>query len=390
MSAHAILSPSGASRWLACTPSARLEQQFSDKAGTAAAEGTLAHSLGELIIRYKTKQIIKTAYEKKLAEIKADKLYEPAMFDYAEDYAVYVLEQLSTAQAHTKDALLFIEEKIDLTDYIPEGFGTGDAAVIADGVLDFTDLKYGKGVPVSAVDNKQMMLYGLGMLKKFDFLYDIHTVRMTIYQPRLDSISTFEISATDLKHWAETELKPKAELAFKGEGEFAPGVNCRFCKAAGSCKANAEFNLQLAKHDFADPKLLTDEEVSAILDREDLFTKWLTAVKDNALFEAVTNGKKWPNYKLVEGRSNRIYVDEEKVAETLKAKGLAEDKIYTKKLVGITAMEKELTKPVFNDLLGSLVIKPAGKAALVPATDKRPELNSVDAAVAEFAEHMDN
>lgn len=390
MSAHAILSPSGASRWLACTPSARLEQQFSDKAGTAAAEGTLAHSLGELIIRYKTKQIIKTAYEKKLAEIKADKLYEPAMFDYAEDYAVYVLEQLSTAQAHTKDALLFIEEKIDLTDYIPEGFGTGDAAVIADGVLDFTDLKYGKGVPVSAVDNKQMMLYGLGMLKKFDFLYDIHTVRMTIYQPRLDSISTFEISATDLKHWAETELKPKAELAFKGEGEFAPGVNCRFCKAAGSCKANAEFNLQLAKHDFADPKLLTDEEVSAILDRSDLFTKWLAAVEDNALFEAVTNGKKWPNYKLVEGRSNRIYTDETAVAETLKAKGLAEDKIYTKKLVGITAMEKELTKPVFNDLLGSLVIKPAGKAALVPATDKRPELNSVDAAVAEFAEHMDN
>ena len=175
MSAHAILSPSSASRWLTCTPSARLEQQFSDKAGTAAAEGTLAHSLGELIIRYKTKQIIKTKYEKKLAEIKADKLYEPAMFDHAEDYAVYVLEQFAAAQAHTKDALLFIEEKIDLTAYIPEGFGTGDAAVIADGVLDFTDLKYGKGVPVSAVDNKQMMLYGLGMLRKFDFLYDIHT-----------------------------------------------------------------------------------------------------------------------------------------------------------------------------------------------------------------------
>lgn len=390
MSAHAILSPSGASRWLTCTPSARLEQQFPDKSGTAAAEGTLAHSLGELIIRYKTKQIIKANYERKLAEIQADKLYDAAMFDHAEDYAIYVLEQFFTAQAHTKDALLFIEEKIDLTDYIPEGFGTGDAAIIADGILDFTDLKYGKGVPVNAVDNKQLMLYGLGMLKKFDFLYDIHTVRMTIYQPRLDSISTFEIPAAKLKQWAEEELKLLAALAFKGEGEFVPGVNCRFCKAAGVCKANADFNLQLAKHEFADPKLLTDEQVTEILDREDLFTKWITAVKDNALYEAVTNGKKWPNYKLVEGRSNRVFTDEAKVADTLKTKGLAEDKIYTKKLVGITALEKELTKPVFNEYLGDLVMKPTGKATLVPSTDKRPELNSVEAATTEFAEHMDN
>lgn len=390
MAAHALLSPSSASRWLTCTPSAKLEQQFPDKSGTAAAEGTLAHSLGELIIRFKTKQITRVQYARELAKIQTDKLYSHEMFLHSEDYAVYVLEQFATAQAHTKDALLFIEEKIDLTDYIPEGFGTGDAAVIADGVLDFVDLKYGKGVPVSAVDNKQMMLYGLGMLKKFDFLYDIHTVRMTIYQPRLDSISTFEIAATDLKAWADDELKPKAELAFKGEGEFVPGVNCRFCKAAGTCKANAEFNLELAKHEFKNPALLTDEEVSEILDRADLFTKWLAAVEDNALFEAVTNGKKWPNYKLVEGRSNRVYTDEEKVAETLKGKGLPEEKIYTKKLVGITAMEKELTKPVFNDLLGNLVVKPAGKATLVPVTDKRPELNSVEAAVAEFAEISEN
>lgn len=387
MGAHAILSPSGASRWLACTPSARLEQQFPDRSGAAASEGTLAHSLGELMISAKTKAILKTTYTKQLKDIKANSQYEDAMLDYMDDYATYVVEQFSKAQAHTKDAILFLEQKLNLTDYVPDGFGTGDVVIIADGVMDIIDLKYGKGVSVSAINNKQMMLYSLGALREFDYMYDIQVVRMTIYQPRIDNISTFEMSVADLKAWAENELKPRAALAFAGEGEFAPGEACRFCKAAATCKANAEYNLQLAKYDFQDGALLDDEAVSDILNRADMFTKWLNAVSEHALHEAVTNGKKWPGYKLVEGRSNRIYTDEIKVAEVLKSKGLEESSIYQpKKLLGITAMEKELGKSDFATYLSSLVIKPAGKPTLAPATDKRPEYNTNEGAAMDFAE----
>lgn len=387
MANHAILSPSGASRWLACTPSARLEQQFPDRSGAAASEGTLAHTLGELLIRFKSKMILKTQYTKALKEIKANPQYEEAMFDYADNYACYVIEKFSAAQAHTKDAVLLVEQKLDLTEYVPEGFGTGDIMIIANKVLDFVDLKYGKGVEVSAENNKQMMLYALGALRGFECLFDIETVRMTIYQPRLDNISTFEMSVSDLKDWAENELKPRAELAFAGEGEFAPGEVCRFCKAAATCKANADFNMELAKYEFKESLLLEDGEISDILSRAGLFTKWLNAVEEHAQHEAIVNGKKWPGYKLVEGRSNRTYLDESKVAELLISKGLEEDKIYQpKKILGITAMEKELGKSDFATYLSPLIVKPAGKPTLVPESDKRPELSSAANAANDFAE----
>jgi hypothetical protein len=384
MAQHAILSPSGASRWLACTPSARLEEGFPDRSGEAAKEGTLAHSLGELIIRAKEQLITKPKYQVELASIKKNSLFEDNMFDYAEDYALFVLERFAEAQSRTKDAQLFLEQKLNLTDYVPEGFGTGDAIIIADGVLDIIDLKYGKGVPVTAEENKQMMLYSLGALKQFDFLYAIDSVRMTIYQPRLDSISTYEMTVTDLHHWAKTELVPKARLAFDGEGEFVPGKHCQFCKAKAVCKANADEQLQLAKYDFAKETLLKDEEISDILSRADAFKKWVTAVEEYALIEAVENNKKWPEFKLVEGRSNRIYSDETAVAKVLVEKGFEEDKLYTKKLLGITAMEKAITKAEFNTLLNPFIIKPPGKPTLVPVSDKRPEYNSVEGAIADF------
>lgn len=387
MSKHALLSPSSAGRWLACTPSARLEAQFPDSSGEAAQEGTLAHSLCELILQYKLKLIKKNIYESKLKEIQANRFYDHAMHDHCDNYAVYVLEQFSAAQAHTKDAQLFLEQKLDMTDYVEEGFGTGDAVIIADGVLDLTDFKYGKGVPVTAVENKQMMLYGLGALKDYGFLYDIHTVRMTIYQPRLDTISVWEISVVELYKWAEDELRPKAVQAFKGEGEYAPGSHCRFCKAKAVCRANADYNLELAKHDFKPAPTLKDEEISDILDRADGFTQWLKAVEEYALDQAVNHGKKWPGHKLVEGRSNRQYTDEAKVAEVLK-RSYAEDIIYQpQKLRGITDMEKVLGKKEFAELLKNLIIKPPGKPALVPESDKRPEYNSTESAIRDFAEN---
>lgn len=390
MSEHAILSPSSAQRWLNCTPSARLEQQFPDKAGVAAEEGTLAHSLGELLIRKSLKEVTKKQFEKLLAEIQKNSLYEPAMLGYAEDYATFVMEKFSEAQSHTKDAMIFLEQRLNLTDYVPDGFGTGDAGIIANHVLDIIDLKYGKGVVVSAENNKQMMLYALGWLREFDFLYSINVVRMTIYQPRIDNISTFEMSVEELKSWANNELIPKAQMAFDGVGEFLPGSHCKFCKIRATCRANSEYNMELAKYEFGDPALLRDEEISEILTRSELFYSWLSSVEQHALTEAVTNNKKWPGFKLVEGRSNRTYLDESLVADKLLKKGLSAEEIFTKKLLGSTAMEKVIGKADFTTVLGDLIIKPQGKPTLVPESDKRPELNSVEAAKADFAELIDN
>lgn len=381
---HALLSPSSASRWLACTPSAKLESTFKDVTSEVAKEGTLAHKLGELLLQQYTGNIIKAVFKKRIAEIEADPLYNESMYDHADAYATFVMERFNEAKAHTSDALLFLEKRLDLTRYVQEGFGTGDAGIIADGVLDIIDLKYGKGVLVDAKDNKQMMLYALGWLEDFDHLYDVHTVRMTIYQPRIDNYSSAEIAVEELRTWAETELRPLAALAYKGEGEFKAGEHCRFCKVKATCKANADYNLQLAKYDFKAPELLTDEEIVDILARADLFSSWLKAIDEYTLSEAVNNNKKWPGHKLVEGRSVRQYSDESEVAHKLVVHGMKTDDIYTKKLLGITAMEKLIGKKDFNTWLSDLIVKPPGKPTLVPASDKRPEYHSNESAVKEF------
>lgn len=383
---HAVLSPSGAERWLNCTPSVRLEQQFPDNAGQAAAEGTLAHSLGELLLRYALKQVKKFKYEQQLAEIKADPLYDKSMMDHCEDYRDFVLERFYDAKARTKDAVIALEQRIDLTEFVPEGYGTTDSNIIADHILDVVDLKYGKGVPVSAEKNKQMMLYGLGALNAFDLMYDINTVRMTIYQPRIDNISTWEIGVQELREWAETELRPRAKLAFDGAGEFVAGKHCRFCKARGACKANADYNLVLAKYDFREADLLKEEEISDILDRAKNFITWLGGVEDYALDQAVNHGKKWPGYKVVEGRSNRKYSSEDEVAKLLAEKGFKEEVIYEKSILGIGKMEKAIGKDMFAALLTPLIVKPAGKPALASLSDKRAEYHSNEAAAIEFAE----
>ena len=381
---HAILSPSGASRWLNCPPSARLEQTFPDSSGEAAKEGTLAHTLGETILKKALGLSSKLEDEGNMLMIKKDQYYNSDLHEHAENYANYVLEAFNAAKAITKDAVIQIEAQLNLTDYVPEGFGTGDAVIIADGTMDIIDLKYGKGVNVSCENNKQMMLYALGGLREFDYMYDIQNVRMTIYQPRMDNISTFEMTVKDLQKWAEYDLKPTAKLAFEGKGEFNVGDHCRFCRAKAVCKANANENLKLAKYDFAENVLLTDAEVADILSRAAAFKSWLTSVEEMALTEAVEKGKNWPGYKLVEGRSNRVYMDEQKVALALTREGFGEDEIYLKKLLGITAMEKAITKKTFESVLGDLVIKPAGKPTLVMESDKRAAWNSAESAKSDF------
>ena len=379
---HAILSPSGASRWLNCPPSARLEQSFPDSSGEAAKEGTLAHELGENLLRVTL--LPDPTLDSNWTRIQKDPLFTSDMWEHASNYANYVLEAFNAAKAITKDAVIQIEAQLNLTDYVPEGFGTGDAVIIADGTMDIIDLKYGKGVNVSCENNKQMMLYALGGLREFDYMYDIQNVRMTIYQPRMDNISTYEMSVKDLQEWAENVLKPIAKLAFEGKGEFKVGDHCRFCRAKAACKANANENLELTKYDFAESVLLTDAEVADILSRASAFKSWLTSVEEMALTEAVEKGKNWPGYKLVEGRSNRVYMDEDKVALALTREGFGEDEIYLKKLLGITAMEKAITKKTFESVLGGLVIKPAGKPTLVAESDKRSAWNSAESAKSDF------
>lgn len=392
MADHALLGPSGASRWLACTPSARLEEPFPDNSGAAASEGTLAHRLGELIIKFRTKQITKAAYSRELAEIEANEQYDAAMFSYCEGYAVFVLEQLSASCMHTKDSMLFLEQKLDLTKFVPDGFGTGDAIIIGGFNLNIVDLKYGKGVPVTAVENKQMMLYALGALEMYGILYDIKTVTMTIYQPRLDSITYYTQTADELLIWALTELRPKAELAFAGEGEFVPGAHCRFCKVRATCRANYNGQMALAKYDFKHEALLSPEEIADVLDRQKSFTDWLTSVKDYALHEAVTNGKKWPGYKLVEGRSDRYYTDPAKIIAKLVDDACYAAATITRPatLLPITELEKFLGKDQFKTYVGEFIGKPKGKPTLAASSDKRPEINSGDAAKIDFAEVLDN
>ena len=382
---HAVLSPSGASRWLNCTPSARLEQQFPDSSGEAAKEGSLAHELGETILKHHYRFIDFAEYTKALKVIESSKYYNADMQGYAENYAAYVIETFEAAKSVTKDAVLQIEAQLNLTDYVPEGFGTGDAVIIADGTMNIIDLKYGKGVNVSCENNKQMMLYALGGLRDFDFMYSIDTVCMTIYQPRMDNISTFEMSVKDLQAWAENFLKPLAKLAFEGAGVFKVGDHCRFCRAKAVCKANANENLELAKYDFAESILLNDAEVADILSRASAFKAWISSVEEMALTEAVEKGKNWPGNKLVEGRSNRVYSDEDKVAKALVREGFAESEIYTRKILGITAMEKAITKKTFESVLGELIIKPAGKPTLVVESDKRSAWNSAESAKNDFS-----
>ncbi len=375
---HAILSPSAASRWFACTPSAQLEAQFPDSAGDFAKEGSLAHEFGETILRSRLKELSTGQFAEKVKELSDNKFYSPELQEYAEGYADFVFVKLAQAQNGTSDAVLRVEEQIDLRAYVPEGFGTGDAIILADGTMEIIDLKYGKGVSVSAIENKQMMLYALGALDMFGFMYSVNNVRMTIYQPRIDNISEWEISANELLTWGENELRSKAEIAFKGEGDFVPGKHCHFCRAKSKCRALSERNLEAAKHEFDEVALLSDNEVAKVLEKLDSIKSWATAIEDYAL-KAALDGKKFPGFKLVEGRSNRKYSDEKKVAGRLMENGYKEDAIYKpKELKGITDMEKMITKKAFSLLLSDLIIKPQGKPTLVPASDKRQEWNSAD------------
>ena len=388
MGAHAILSPSGAHRWMHCPPSAQLEKRFPDERSDYAAEGTFAHKLADLRLSRAIANTLKPSiYKKQLAELKKDSWYSTALEEYVEAYVAQVTEIFLTTKKNCKDTLVLLEQKLDFSEWVPGGFGTGDVVVISDDTLEVIDLKYGKGVPVSAEDNPQTRLYGLGAIRTYQMLYDFSKVRLTIIQPRLDSISTEELTVDELIAWADEQVKPKAAQANAGKGEFCAGDHCRFCRARATCRARAEHNMELVKYDFQDAFLLTPSEIAEILGKAEELVRWSSDVKEHALDQAINHGEKFPGWKLVEGKSNRKYSDEEAVAQTLIKADYKEDAIYKpKELLGITALEKEVGKKKFSQLLGELIIKPSGKPTLVPESDKRPEINSTDAAKADFSE----
>lgn len=373
---HALLSASGAHRWLHCPPSARLEEKFEESSPSSSSiyadEGTLAHEFGDLNLKKAAGHISDSVFEKEIKELKKHPLYSSEMEGEVDKYVTYVLEAFNVAKQKTPDAVLMIEERLDFSHLVEQGFGTGDSGIIADGVLEIIDLKYGKGIRVDAEENPQLMLYGSGALRSFELMYDIHTIKVTIVQPRLDHISSWEISVKDLVAWGEKTVKPTAAKAYLGQGLQKAGDHCKWCKVKAMCATLAAKNVALARHDFKDPHLLTEKQLIEVFAQIPMLQDWANTVGEYLLAEAL-KGKKWPGYKVVEGRSLRKWVDEDKVVGVLELNH-DQKEFMVSKLAGIPAIEKLLGKKDFTSTLGELVVTPPGKPTLVPLSDKRPAM----------------
>ena len=379
---HARLSPSSADRWLHCPGSVALAEQLPPLPSSVYAdEGTHAHAVAELKLWRSIGELPPKQYEKELAKLKESEYWCGEVDEATDFYADTVIEHLAAAGA---DAELMIEQHFSLDKWVPDSFGTSDAVVIGGSTIEVIDLKYGKGVKVSARRNAQLRLYGLGASALFGDLYDFETVRYTIIQPRLDHVSTEVTPLNELLLWAEEEVVPRATMAVEGTDYLAVGDWCRWCPAKATCRKHAEHSQEIAKNDFKDPSLLTDEEMGDVLERADAVKRWVEDVQRWALEQALA-GKQFNGWKLVEGRSIRKYADDIKVAEKLMAAGYKEAMLYERKLYGITAMEKLVGKKKLTETLGDLLIKPAGKPVLVPENDRREAINSTAAAKADFA-----
>jgi hypothetical protein len=367
---HAILAASSAHRWTKCPASARLEELFMDEDTEYSKEGTVAHGFAERVLNG-IFNILDTPFP--------NQEMESAVLEYT-SYVTKLYEKMKTT---CKFAFKAHEVKLDFSEVVPEGFGTADTIIISDGTMHVFDFKYGKGVPVYADENKQMMLYAYGAYMCYEMLYDIDKIQMHIVQPRIDNFSVNEITVLDLIAWAK-DLKEQAELAFSGAGDTIPGEHCQFCRARALCRVRAEY-LALLVDEGKNFKLMSDEELINIYPYLDTVEKLVKDIKGYMLNEAL-NGKKWPGLKLVEGRSVRTYADELIVLKTLKKAGFKEAELTTRKILGITDMTKLISKPKFKELLEDqgLVIKPVGKPTLASVDDKRPEYNEHENLLAQF------
>ena len=365
MGAHARFSPSAANCLIHCPPSLVLGEAFQEEESPYAAEGSAGHALAEHLI----KKHLKQQTRRPVSDYYSDDLLEAV-----DDYVSFVIGEIEEAKRQCADPVFSVEQKVDISDYVPDCFGTADMVIVTDKLVHIIDLKLGKGVPVYAEKNPQLMIYGLGVLEIAEMLFPVEMVRLTIFQPRLSNSSTWEITPEELKAWGDEVLRPAGELALKGEGDLSAGSWCRFCKARFTCRQRAEENLKLAQMEFKEPALLTDEEIAEVLKQADELSKWAADVYAYAQDQAIVHHKQWKGFKLVMGKSNRKYTSEEEVAAAAKAAGYTD--IYKHTLIGITDMERLMGKKEFARILGALVYKPAGKITLVPESDKREAIQT--------------
>ena len=358
---HAILSASSSARWLACPPSARINAELPETTSIYAEEGTMAHALAE--------KTLKGYLAGGSADVQSD---NEEMKEAVQRYVDICIEKINAAKKASPDAVVHVEFRLDFSTYVPDGFGTGDMVIVSDKSLEICDLKYGKGVPVSAEGNTQMRLYALGAVEEFGMLYAFDTVHMTIIQPRLDSVSTDTLSAGKLLDWGRSII-PIAKEAYDGKGEFQAGDHCRFCKFRPRCKALAAYMTE--KTALRKKQTLTDLETVSILQAAKDIKRWLTDLEDYALGKAL-DGYDWPGMKIVEGRSKRVITDPDAAAAALIDKGFDADAVYKpRELQTLTALEKLVGKKSLAEALGGLIEKPDGKPTLVELSDKRPPLD---------------
>lgn len=386
--AHSLLSASGSSMWMNCTPSARKNEHLPDKTSSYAMEGTLAHELAEIELKKHFGLINIFEYKNRLAVIEDDELYNDEMPEFVDVYVTHCIEEYNHFKANYRHVEISIEEKIDLTEYIPEGFGANDFVIIADGLIGdglivdgaqtmaqsiivVIDLKYGRGITVSAIDNSQLKLYGLGSVYKHRLSYNMSEVKLTIVMPRKYSVSSFIITVDDLENWANTEVKTKAAIAYKGEGELNPGHWCKFCKFKPQCRAIYNQNLEIMKNDFGDPDQLTEAEIKEVFERKEQIVSWLNSI-DALVMDKLLSKQPFEGYKLVKGRSVRKINDAVSLAETLETKGFKKDEFMAEpKILGITALEKLVGKKVFETEYNSFVSKTEPKPTVASSDDKR-------------------
>lgn len=376
MSEHALLSASSSHRWLTCTPSARLEETLPESTSEYADEGRLAHEIAELRLLKFITPMSTRMFNSKMKKLQEHPLYQAEMLNHTDEYMYYIK---GVAHSFTSSPYIAAEKRLDYSEYAPEGFGTGDCIIIGGNTLCVIDFKYGKGVPVSADENEQMKLYALGAYAAYSFLYPIETVRLVILQPRLDSTSEFEMTIAALLQWGE-EIRPIAQKAFNGEGEFVSGDHCRFCRAKALCRARSDFNTSLeGEYSLMKPPLISNEEVGQILLKAQTLKAWVSDLEEYAL-SALLSGEEIEGWKAVEGRSNRAFIYTDAAFEILKLNGIDETVLYERKPITLTKVEELLGKKMFNELLTEYVNKPPGKPTLATESDKREPISRSSAA----------
>ncbi len=370
---HATLSASSSHRWMACPPSVKLSEHFTETTSQYAEEGTYLHELCELKLHRYLGDVPAETIEMQYQDHEDNAFYSDEAESVTDEYVAFCVETIEAVRLGCKDPFIMVEHRLDFSDYVPNGFGTGDLVIVADGMIEVIDFKGGRGVRVNAECNSQLMLYGLGALLEFDALYDIKSVRMTIVQPRLNNTSTYEITAEALLQWAENEVKPKALQAAKGEGDFCAGDHCRFCRARYTCRSRSEYHMALAVRDFKQPDLLSDEELVDILPVAESLNNWVQDLLAYATQQAI-DGKQWAGYKLVAGRSVRKYTSDAEVIKAATEAGYTD--IYKTALLGIGELEKRMGRKQFNEVLGKYIIKPEGAPTLVPESDSRKAIST--------------